>query len=588
MSLKPSLRFAAAVAAFAFTLNLASHAEVSAGSKSARPLITQKIDETKLVTLEGNTRPEAHHAGNDRGAVPEGTSMPAMQLLLRRSPEQEAALAKLMDELHKPGTASYHHWLTPEEFRNSFGVSQSDVATVKGWLESQGLKVTGATPTGLQIEFTGTVGQVNAAFHTEIHNVADRQGNVHIANISDPKIPEALAAVVVGPTTLNTFPARSQIVKRASMGFDPKTGKITEVAKSEDGVKSEYTGSGTYAGYYLVGAGDIQTIYNLTPLYTAGYTGKGATIGFLEDTTIYSTADFTTYQSTFGLSSYGGTFVNNNPAKPASGGVTCSAATDNSADIEAELDVEVGLAAAPGATIVNENCADTTVFGGLLAYENLENSTTFPQVISMSYGECEAYSGAAQNASFSTAFQQGATEGISTFVSAGDNGAASCDQASATKANDEYWSAYGLGVTGWGETPYNVAVGGTDFGDSYAGTSSTYWNATNTSAYESAKSYIPEIPWNDSCASELLATYLKGTSETTYGSTGFCNTSPYDTTSEYEDTVAGGGGVQHMRHRCEVCDVRGERDLRRLRPAFVADRAARCTDNHASDGHDRG
>ncbi len=70
-------------------------------------------------------------------------------------------------------------------------------------------------------------------------------------------------------------------------------------------------------------------------------------------------------------------------------------------------------------------------------------------------------------------------------------------------------ATHGIGVSGFASTPYNVAVGGTDFGDTYAGTNSTYWNAANTSTYGSAKSYIPEIPWNDSCASALLAKSLR-------------------------------------------------------------------------------
>jgi hypothetical protein len=41
-------------------------------------------------------------------------------------------------------------------------------------------------------------------------------------------------------------------------------------------------------------------------------------------------------------------------------------------------------------------------------------------------------------------------------------------------------------------------VGGTDFSDTYSGTNGTYWNSTNTAIYESAKSYVPEIPLNGS------------------------------------------------------------------------------------------
>ena len=102
---------------------------------------------------------------------------------------------------------------------------------------------------------------------------------------------------------------------------------------------------------------------------------------------------------------------------------------------------------------------------------------------------------------FNSAFQQAVAEGISVFVAAGDEGAASCD-AGASGAT------HGIGVSAWASTPYNVAVGGTDFGDTYANTNSTYWASTNSATYGSALSYIPEIPWNDSCASGLLASVL--------------------------------------------------------------------------------
>ena len=86
------------------------------------------------------------------------------------------------------------------------------------------------------------------------------------------------------------------------------------------------------------------------------------------------------------------------------------------------------------------------------------------------------------------------------FVSSGDEGAASCD-ANATVAT------HGIGVSGFAITPYNVAVGGTDFGDTYADANGTYWNRPMGSTDGSAKSYVPEFPWNDSCASVLISTF---------------------------------------------------------------------------------
>jgi subtilase family serine protease len=98
---------------------------------------------------------------------------------------------------------------------------------------------------------------------------------------------------------------------------------------------------------------------------------------------------------------------------------------------------------------------------------------------------------------------------------------------------------YGIAVNGYASTPYDVAVGGTDFEDTYSSTNSTYWNPTNTATYESAKSYIPEIPWNNSCAGVLLATYITRSS-VTYGTAGFCNAKIGE--EYYLTTAAGSGG----------------------------------------------
>jgi hypothetical protein len=65
----------------------------------------------------------------------------------------------------------------------------------------------------------------------------------------------------------------------------------------------------------------------------------------------------------------------------------------------------------------------------------------------------------------------------------------------------------GIAANGLASTPYDVATGGTDFLDASENTIGTYWNSTNTASGESAKSYIPEMPWNQSCASSILFTY---------------------------------------------------------------------------------
>jgi len=482
---------------------LSDSAHVSAkNDHQKQPRITEAVDEGKMVTLRGNTRPEAN-ARNDRGRVPDDLSLPHLLLLLKRSPQQESALDEFIDQLNDKTSPNFHQWLTPAEFGQQYGVAQQDIDKVTAWLESHGFVVNLVYPSRMLIDFSGSAGQVHGAFRTEIHTV-EAAAERHIANMTDPQIPAALAPVLEGIVSLNNFKPRPMYKTKAQPAYT--------VTNSE----------------HLIVPADLATIYNLNPLFSIGISGQNQTIVVVEDTDVYNNgADWTTFRNTFGLAAYsGGSLTQSHP------GSNCTDPGVSSDEGEATLDAEYASAAAPSAAIVIASCANTTTFGGLIAIENLLNASgTPPAVMSMSYGECEAENGATQNAAYHSAFQQAAGEGVSVFVSTGDEGAASCDP-NTTRAG------HGIGTSGFATTPYNVAVGGTDFGDTYAGTTASFWNSANATNYESAKSYIPEIPWNDSCASVLIATYVSG-SGTTYGSTGFCNTT---NGQQFWTTAAGSGG----------------------------------------------
>jgi len=491
---------------FCFAL-LASRPALAQVSVPLRPLVTQTIDEGKLVTLRGNTRPEAV-AANDRGPISFEFRMEHMLLQLQRAPEKEKELRQYIDGLTKPGSPNYHQWLTAREIGERYGLAQSDLDAITNWLRAHGFAVNVVYPSRMVIDFSGTAGQVREAFHTEIHAL-DVNGAKHIANMSDPEIPAALAPVVVGVVSLSDFMPRPLYKMKPKYTFPVEGG--TE---------------------YAVVPADLATIYNLNPVFNSDISGQGQTVVVLEDTDIFAEADWTTFRSVFGLSGYtSGAFTQAQP-EPPSGTNNCTDPGVNGDDGEAIIDAEYASAAAPSATIKLASCNDTTTFGGLIALENLISGENPPEIFSISYGECEAGNGAAQNAAFNSAFQQAAGEGVSVFVAAGDEGAASCDA-------DEANATHGIGISGFASTIYNVAVSGTDFGDSYAGTNSTYWNSTNTSTYGSAISYIPEIPWNDSCASQLISTFLGF--NVTYGTSGFCNS---DTASDdgLITTASGSGG----------------------------------------------
>jgi subtilase family serine protease len=500
-----SLRVSAVALALVFNLNLASSAETASPGHS-RPLITSAINENTSVTLGGNTRPEAN-AKNDRGRISDDFALEHMQLQLRRPDDREKALEQYIEDLQKPGSANYHQWLTAAQFGDQYGLAKSDLDKISGWLEGHGFKVNVVYTSGMLIDFSGTAGMVRQAFQTEIHSL-DVKGERHISNMSDPKIPAALAPAVVGVVSLNDFKPHPM--------YRPK---------------SDYTVGIGGLTYYAVVPADLATIYNLNPVFSGGTTGWGQTIVVVEDTNMLP-RDFGSFRTVFGLSGYmSGTLSIVHP--PSSGTNNCRNPGINGDSTEASLDAEWASAAAPNAAIVMISCASSyPTFGGLIAIQNLLNATsTPPSIMSMSYGICEPLTPAAEKASFNSTFQQAVLEGVSVFVASEDHAAAACDYGEEATG--------GINVSGWGETPYNVSVGGTDFGDSYLGENSTYWSANNSSTYGSALSYVPEIPWNNTCASVLIATAFGY--PTTYGAKGFCNSA--DASNDgYLSTVGGTGG----------------------------------------------
>jgi subtilase family serine protease len=490
-----------------------AHAQGIDSGQHSRALITHKIDDGNRIPLSGNVRPEAN-AGNDRGAVAEDFPMNHMLLQLKRPPEQELALQEFIDEQQTGGSPNFHRWITAQEFGERFGLAQQDLDAITSWLESHGFKINVVYQNGMVIDFSGTAGQVREAFQTEIHHL-EVKGEKHIANMSDPRIPAALAPAVTGVVSLHDFRPHTMYRLRKPQG--------------------EYTFPDGFGGNsYAVVPADLATIYNLNPLFGAGYSGQGQTIVVIEDTNVFSTSDWNTFRSTLGLSGYAsGSFTTVHPA-PSSGVNNCtSPGVIAPNDAEAILDAEWASASAPSAAIVMATCADSgATFGGLIAIQNLINAGSQPPgIMSISYGQCETENGAAANAAYGSAYQQAVTEGVSVFVAAGDSGAAGCD-------NSVSEATHGIGVNAFASTPYNVAVGGTDFSDTYSGTNATYWNSSNTTTFGSAISYIPETPWNDSCAGALLTAY-EGYS-LTYGSTSLCNDPSIG--SLLESTVAGGGG----------------------------------------------
>ena len=480
-----------------------------AAAISTGPLIVQPIIDRMRASIPGNTRPEAHLAEDDRGIVPDDLPLDHMLLQLRRSPAAEQRLDALINQLYDRRSPNYHHWLSAQEFGNEFGPARADVHKVAVWLRSHGFKLNSIEASGMVIDFSGTAGWVRETFSSPIHYLS-ANGKGHIANVQDPEIPVALVPVVAGIVSLSDFRPAGTFRGRSHAAFVQSTARASVIVPA-----------------------DLATIYDLKPLWAAGVTGKGQTVAVIEDSDLYSSVDWERFRSALGLNKYGaGSLRTIHPNSSTSHG-NCADPHANGDSEEAAVDAEWASAAAPAATIEIASCRNAATTSGLLiALQNLVNSADPPAAINISFSECESNLGTTANAAYYAAYQQAAAEGISVFVSAGDEGAAACDIG-------RWMSFHGVAVNGLASTPYDVAVGGTDFADRTGRFKSHYWlSSPMDSAEPKALSYVPEIPWNDSCASwlggEAAANVPVG-----FGIGGFCNTI---VGSNFWNADAGSGG----------------------------------------------
>jgi len=407
--------------------------------------------------------------------------MNRMLLVLKRSPEQEAALETLLDNQQDKASPHYHQWLTPEEFGRRFGPNDRDIQIVTSWLQAHGFQIAKIAKGRNMIEFSGNAAQVKEAFHTAIRKYVVN-GEEHWANASDPEIPAALTPVVAGVHTLHNFIKKPMI----------------HIAEQRIPAKLEPQGPGkrpkvTFPGsplQYALGPADYWKIYNVNPLFSASpaINGSPQTIAVVGRSDLFAgDQDVLNFKDIFGVpQGVGAVFtVNDGPDPGDLGGAE---------EAEATLDITWSSSLAPGAApyLVVSAVTNTTDGADLSELYIIDNNLA--GVMTESFGACEAsYTNTAAQA-FAALAEQAAAQGITYLVASGDSGAEGCDDPGA-----ETIATGRLSVNILAATPFNVAVGGTIFNEN--GQDSKYWNSPNSvnTLQESALSYIPEDVWNESC-----------------------------------------------------------------------------------------
>lgn len=453
----------------------------SAQSNAVRPRVTDRVDVTRLATLSGNTHPLAR-AQYDQGAAPSDLPMNRIMLVLKRSPEQESALQDLLVQQQVTSSPTFHKWLTPDQFGQQFGLADADIQAVTSWLTSFGFQSIKVSKGRNVIEFSGTAAQVEAGLHAPIHRYVVN-GETHWANANDPQIPAALAPVISGFVSLHNFPKKPASIR---------SGQTASVTMTPEGRPQINFKDGSHG----LAPADFNTIYNVAPTMT----GSGVTIGVIARSNIIpqDVADFRTF---FKLGGTNPTIILNGP-DPGDLGM--------GEEAEAVLDATWPGAVAPNATVdlVVSEATNADAGEDLSEFYIIDNNLA--DVMTESFSVCEAafgtsLFGATGAASFySLLAEQAAAQGITFLVASGDSGPDSCDDPTTVPARLQAASVNLLA-----STPFTVAVGGTQFTDTT--NASTYWNPTNNSTnLGSAKSYIPEKVWNESCTVAQCGSSLTG------------------------------------------------------------------------------
>ncbi len=457
-------------------LGLAAPGAVSASQVPKR--LHSNINDSRTFELKGNTKPAiVQGRAQDSGEVSGSLVMPRMSVHFAMTSAQQADLNQLLESLQDRRSPSYHKFLTTQQYAARFGVNESDLAKVAAWLQSNGFTNIEVANSRSWIGFNGTAAQVQSAFHTSIHKYT-LNGETHFANASDPQLPKALEGMVLGVRGLHNFHLKPQIR-----------------------MHPHFTSS--QSGNTFLTPGDWATIYDVAPLYGAGWDGSpistaGTACGgspcsivVVGQSDVLST-DLAAFRSAAGLPAKGITVVV--PPTVHDPGIQNALGDED----ESDLDLEWANGIAKNANVLFV-ISDSTIDNGVEDSIIYAIDNNVAPILSTSYGLCEPEENSTDMATQNGLFQQANAQGMTIVSAAGDGGAADCDTG--------YPASLGLAVDFPSSSPYVTGVGGTTLTVANT-TAGGYWAAATSSSVDnisSALQYIPEIVWNDTIADGSLA-----------------------------------------------------------------------------------
>jgi subtilase family serine protease len=384
-----------------------------------------------------------------------------LKLTVALRPQSASALQSFATAVSTPGSASYRHFLTVDQFAKRFGATPAQISAVQSQLRAQGLTVGAPSANHLTLPVSGSVAQVQSAFSTRLSKVKLSTGQTTYFNSAAVALPATVAGDVQGVVGLDgaAVPQPQYVKPSARRALRLRAADTVRAQEATGGPQPCSAATNEQATVHA-NTGDaprtgdnLATAYNFSPYYLAGDFGQGQTVALFEEGAPYPDSDVGGFQGCYGTTAGTVTLV---PVDGGPGPYNASDPNSVNGDGEVTLDIDVVNEMAPQAKILVYSAPGTAA----AAVDTLTAivSQNQAKVVSISYGACEANTPAATSNAQNTLLQEAAAQGQSVFASSGDAGSEMCTQQSASNT--------ALSVIDPGNQPFITSVGGTEL-DSY-------------------------------------------------------------------------------------------------------------------------
>jgi len=322
---------------------------------------------------------------------------------------------QLQQAIYTPGSPQYHRFLTSEQFAARFAPGDAAIAKIESAFARYGLKTERITATTLRV--TGMPADIEQAFSVSLHRYevpshGRQPGYTFRGPANRPVIPAGVSSSVSAVMGLSDRPM-----------FHPHVRTLPGSIHAGPGSTASAKTGHAFGSLTVT---DFADLYDVQPLYQAGITGSGRTLGIVT-LAAFTPSDAYAYWDAIGLSVAPNriSIVNLDGGPPAP--------SDASGSIETTLDVEQAGGIAPGAKMIVYQAPDTDQ-GFVDAFAAVVEANQADS-ISTSWGEWEwlesvsPVNDPSQNelAAFAQAFHElllrASLQGQTVFAASGDGGA---------------------------------------------------------------------------------------------------------------------------------------------------------------------